>query len=90
MTFPVDVLSYVLGLFSARTSALDNLLSTVVGVAPFAFSFVLFPTLSLPAQSVFLAASSLVFFVYAVWVLRAKPIRPDVMFVTPEDRAPDR
>jgi hypothetical protein len=72
MTFPVDVLSYVLGLFSVRTSALDNLLSTVVGVAPFAISFVLFPTLSLPAQSAFLAASSLVFLVYAVWVLAAK------------------
>jgi uncharacterized membrane protein YdjX (TVP38/TMEM64 family) len=103
MTFPVDVLSYALGLFSARTSALDNLLSTLVGVAPFAFSFVLLPALSLPAQFVFLAASSLVFLSYAVWVLRTETIRrtrpalgvldldtADVMFVTPEDRAPDR
>jgi uncharacterized membrane protein YdjX (TVP38/TMEM64 family) len=68
MTFPVDVLSYVLGLFSARTSARQNLLSTAIGVAPFALLFAFFPGLPLSAQSALLGAGTLVFIVYMSWM----------------------
>jgi uncharacterized membrane protein YdjX (TVP38/TMEM64 family) len=68
MTFPVDVLSYVLGLFSARTSGPQNLLSTAIGVAPFALLFAFFPALPLSAQSALLGAGALVFIVYMLWM----------------------
>jgi uncharacterized membrane protein YdjX (TVP38/TMEM64 family) len=64
MTFPVDMLSYVLGLFSTRATARQNLISTAVGVAPFALLFAFLPALPLSAQSAFLVASALVFVVY--------------------------
>lgn len=70
MTFPVDVLSYALGLFSARTTAVENAASTAVGAAPFAVLFALFPTLSGTAQWAILVASLLVFVLYVGWVLR--------------------
>lgn len=70
MTFPVDVLSYALGLFSARTTAVENAASTAVGAAPFALLFALFPTLSGSAQWGVLIASLLVFVLYVGWVLR--------------------
>jgi len=38
MTVPVDVLSYVLGLFSRMKSA-PYFFATLIGVAPFAFVF---------------------------------------------------
>lgn len=70
MTFPVDVLSYALGLFSARTTAVENAASTAIGAAPFALLFALFPTLSGTAQWSVLFASLLVFVLYVVWMLR--------------------
>lgn len=73
MTFPVDVLSYALGLFSARTSLLESITSTTLGAAPFAVLFALFPTLSGGTQWAVFGASVLGFVVYAWWVLH----RPD-------------
>jgi hypothetical protein len=70
MTFPVDVLSYALGLFSRSTTLTENLVSTLVGAAPFALLFALFPTLSATAQLVVFSASALVFGAYALWILR--------------------
>lgn len=69
MTFPVDVLSYALGLFSRQTSWLDNSLSTVIGAAPFALVFALVPTLSGSAQTLIFVACAAVFAAYAMWVL---------------------
>lgn len=70
MSFPVDVLSYALGLFSPRTRLVDTVVSTTIGAAPFALLFALFPTLSDAAQAAVLAGSVAVFAAYAVWVLR--------------------
>jgi uncharacterized membrane protein YdjX (TVP38/TMEM64 family) len=76
MTFPVDVLSYALGLFSRRTTLAESVLSTALGAAPFAVLFALFPTLSATAQAVVSGASVLAFAVYALWVLRGPTNRP--------------
>lgn len=70
MTFPVDVLSYALGLFSRSTTLTENVVSTAVGAAPFAVLFALFPTLSATAQLVVFGGSALVFVAYALWVWR--------------------
>jgi uncharacterized membrane protein YdjX (TVP38/TMEM64 family) len=76
MTFPVDVLSYALGLFSRSTTLAENMVSTAIGGAPFALLFAWFPALSLAGQVVVFVASALVFSTYAVWVLRrAGPTR---------------
>ena len=71
MTFPVDVLSYALGLFSRSTTLSENVVSTALGGAPFAVLFALLPTLSATAQLVVFGASTLVFIAYALWVLRS-------------------
>ncbi len=70
MTFPVDVLSYALGLFSPRTSMGDIALSTVIGAAPFALLFAWFPSLSTTTQLMIFGASTAVFAIYTVWLLR--------------------
>jgi uncharacterized membrane protein YdjX (TVP38/TMEM64 family) len=70
MTFPVDVLSYALGLFSRETTVQQNTLSTVIGAAPFAIVFAWFPALSGPVQGAVFAVSLLVFVLYVAWVLR--------------------
>lgn len=70
MTFPVDVLSYALGLFSPRTTLVENTLATVIGAAPFALLFALAPVLPALAQLALLAGSALVFVAYLLWVLR--------------------
>lgn len=70
MTFPVDVLSYALGLFSRRTTLLENALSTAMGAAPFAVLFGLFPTLSATAQLILFGVSVLAFAAYVSWVVR--------------------
>lgn len=75
MTFPVDVLSYALGLFSPRTTAVQNLLSTALGAAPFAVLFAYFPQLSTAAQLVVFVLTLLAFVLYVSWVLRRT--RPD-------------
>lgn len=69
MTFPVDVLSYALGLFSARTTLAENVVSTALGAAPFALLFAWVPALSTTAQIAVFVASTLAFLVYASWVL---------------------
>jgi uncharacterized membrane protein YdjX (TVP38/TMEM64 family) len=70
MTFPVDVLSYALGLFSPRTTLAETALSTALGAAPFAVLFALFPTWSLTAQALVGVASVVLFALYALWVTR--------------------
>jgi uncharacterized membrane protein YdjX (TVP38/TMEM64 family) len=70
MTFPVDVLSYALGLFSRSTTLGENIVSTAVGGAPFALLFALLPTLSGMTQLLVFAASVLAFVIYAFWILR--------------------
>ncbi len=70
MTFPVDVLSYALGMFSRSTTLLENLTSTALGGAPFAILFALFPTLSGNAQWAVFGGSLLAFVLYAAWILR--------------------
>mgnify|MGYP006969384781 FL=1 len=70
MTFPVDVLSYALGMFSRRASALDNALSTTLGAAPFAVFFSLVPVMPSHAQGGMLVGSTLLFVLYAAWMLR--------------------
>lgn len=77
MTFPVDVLSYALGLFSARTTLAENVVSTALGAAPFAVLFALFPTFSGAAQLAVLGASLLVFVAYVYWMLHRPPAPPD-------------
>ncbi len=74
MTFPVDVLSYALGLFSPRTTLAQNTLATVIGAAPFALLFALAPALPALAQLALFVGSALVFVAYLLWVLR-HPLR---------------
>ena len=70
MTFPVDVLSYSLGLFSRSTTLTEIVVSTALGAAPFAVLFALVPTLSAGAQLAVIGASSLGFVAYVPWVWR--------------------
>ena len=68
MTFPVDVLSYALGLFSRSTTAAEVALSTALGAAPFALLFALVPTLSPSAQAIVAVASAGAFAMHVLWV----------------------
>ncbi len=70
MTFPVDVLSYSLGLFSRSTTAAENLFSTTLGAAPFALLFALLPTLPATSQLSVFVTTVLAFALYALWVWR--------------------
>jgi uncharacterized membrane protein YdjX (TVP38/TMEM64 family) len=70
MTFPVDVLSYALGLFSRSTTLAENVVSTTLGAAPFALLFALLPTLPAALQLVVFGVSTALFALYAAWVLR--------------------
>jgi uncharacterized membrane protein YdjX (TVP38/TMEM64 family) len=70
MTFPVDLLSYALGLFSPQTGWRDNLLSTALGAAPFALLFAWFPTLDVAQQALLFGLCTLAFAGWSVWVLR--------------------
>jgi uncharacterized membrane protein YdjX (TVP38/TMEM64 family) len=70
MTFPVDVLSYALGLFSPRTTTTDNAVATLIGAAPFALMFALLPVLPAALQLAVFGGSALVFVAYLMWVLR--------------------
>lgn len=73
MTFPVDVLSYALGMFSRETRASENAASTALGAAPFALLFAWFPTLDGAVQWLALGGSILAFTAYAAWLLRRQP-----------------
>jgi uncharacterized membrane protein YdjX (TVP38/TMEM64 family) len=79
MTFPVDVLSYALGLFSPRTTLAESTLATMIGAAPFALLFALAPVLRPLAQLALFVGSALVFVAYLLWVLQH-----------PFDAAPER
>ena len=70
MTFPVDILSYVLGLFSHKTTWSENAVSTAIGGAPFALLFAFFPALPLSLQLTVFALSALAFGAYVLWVMR--------------------
>lgn len=70
MTFPIDVLSFALGLFSAQTTALRLVLSTLVGAAPFATAFAWLPQLGWAWQLALLLAGAAVFVAYAAWMGR--------------------
>ncbi len=70
MSFPVDVLSYALGLFSRHTTVTENALTTALGAAPFALLFSHFPTLSPQFQVIVFVTSVLVFVAYTMCVLR--------------------
>lgn len=76
MTFPVDVLSYALGLFSRSTSMGEVVLSTAIGAAPFALLFAWFPAMSGGVQVVVLAASVAVFLLHLWWVMAARAGTP--------------
>jgi uncharacterized membrane protein YdjX (TVP38/TMEM64 family) len=71
MTFPVDVLSYALGLFSPATTLAQASASTLFGAAPFALLFAFVPVWPLSMQLTVLIASALLFALYAAWVLHA-------------------
>lgn len=73
VTFPVDVLSYALGLFSRKTRARDNALSTTIGGAPFALLFSFVPGLAPTTQAAVVVVSTLGFVAYARWVLHRPP-----------------
>jgi uncharacterized membrane protein YdjX (TVP38/TMEM64 family) len=70
MTFPVDVLSYALGMFSRSTTLTENVLSTALGAAPFAVLFALFPALSATSQLIMFGVCTLLFGAHILWVLR--------------------
>lgn len=70
MTFPADILSYVLGLFSKKTTAGENAVSTAIGGAPFALLFAFFPALPFTAQLAVFGTSALAFGAYVLWVVR--------------------
>lgn len=72
MSFPVDVLSYALGLFSRETTFAQTAVSTALGGAPFAVLFALFPALPTSVQLIIFGASTLVFLAYLGWVLRLR------------------
>lgn len=77
MTFPVDVLSYALGLFSRDTRWPEVAGSTLLGAAPFALLFAWFPALSGTAQLGVLGLSIAGFAVHLWWVLRrASSVQP--------------
>lgn len=71
MTFPADILSYVLGLFSHKTTRFENALSTAIGGAPFALLFAFFPALPLTQQALVVLVSAGAFAVYTLWVVRS-------------------
>lgn len=73
MTFPVDVLSHALGLFSQRTRGFEVALSTAIGGAPFAALFAFVPTLPPGWQALVLGLSAAGFVVHALWILRTRP-----------------
>ena len=76
MTFPVDILSYVLGLFSRKTTTFENAVSTAIGGAPFALLFAFFPALPVALQALIFGAAALVFGAYVFWVMRNHPHPP--------------
>ncbi len=74
MTFPVDILSIVLGLFSLKTTAFANALSTAIGGAPFALLFAYFPALPLAWQVALFVVCALAFVAYAFLAMRPRPL----------------
>jgi uncharacterized membrane protein YdjX (TVP38/TMEM64 family) len=75
MTFPVDVLSYALGVFSRSTTMAEVAISTALGAAPFALLFALVPVLSKTVQALVFIASVLAFALYVRWIVAAPRTR---------------
>lgn len=74
MTFPVDVLSYSLGIFSSRVSAQQNAITTLIGITPFAFLFSYAGNTSLPFQIILVSTTGLFFLGYVAYQsLRKRP-----------------
>jgi hypothetical protein len=69
------------GLFSRKTTALENAVSTAIGTAPFALLFGFFPALPAGLQAAVFLASALAFAAYVLWVVRRHP--------RPQGDAPD-
>ena len=78
VAFPIDVLSFALGVFSAQTTVARLLVSTLVGAAPFAVLFAWLPQLRRTWQLALLLAGALVFAGYAAWIGRLKR-RPEAL-----------
>ena len=72
MAFPIDVLSFALGMFSAQTTVTRLLLSTLIGAAPFALLFAWLPQLGWSSQLALLLAGAVVFAGYAAWIGRVQ------------------
>ena len=70
MTFPVDILSYALGIFSDKVTARANLLSTLIGVVPFTLFFSFVPMLSSGYQYVFFGLTTLGFLIYYLYRMK--------------------
>lgn len=64
MTIPVDVLSYALGLFSARISWKQNAVTTLIGITPFSFIFSYIGLFSAKIQFIVFTVTALLFFIY--------------------------
>lgn len=75
MTFPVDIISYALGIFTLRVSARANFFSTIAGITPFSFLFGYFGVLSPKEQSVVFAVTTTAFFIYYFAFLQRVKIR---------------
>ena len=69
-TFPVDVLSYALGLFSPRTTLAEVTLSTAIGAGPFALLFAWLPQMPPRMQLAVFGLTAIAFCAWAAWVLR--------------------
>ena len=60
-----------------KTSLAENMLSTLLGAAPFALLFAWIPSLSASMLALDFGVSSLLFVVYVRWVWRATPSSGD-------------
>lgn len=67
MTFPVDVLSYALGMFSTKVGHAQNAITTLVGILPFAFVFAYIPRVDSMTSFLLLFVPALAFLTYA-WI----------------------
>jgi uncharacterized membrane protein YdjX (TVP38/TMEM64 family) len=68
MAMPVDILSYALGLFTPKITAKDNLITTLIGITPFAFVFAY--ASEMKNLSVMLLGVSLVLLVLYIFYVR--------------------
>ncbi len=67
-TFPVDILSYALGIFSTRVTLRDNLYTTLIGTLPFAILFSWFDTFPARTQGNLFVLTTIGFVVYVFYL----------------------